>query len=372
MEHQRSLTGARWVLPAALPLVLIGSAIPAPGAIGHGGNERQEQQQTAEQESEETEDQPVALRFADQVVVSASRVEQEIVNAPAAVTVIGAEQLEAQPGADYSQLLRQAPGVNVSRMTSTSYTVTSRSSSVTGARHQLVLVDGRPVQQEYGSVAWSMLSTDLDSLERIEVVNGPASAVWGANAMTGVINLISRAPRDTPGTTLDLRFGTFDRNVSGNPMDAGNTFSGALTHAQAVSDTFAYRFSVSFSRSDAFARPFGEIWIEQQSAMFGDSVVMTENYRHWWAYIPHFIHVPFYVYAYPFGELLSLSLYHAYQRQGAPFVEQYRGMLAAGGSEAPAQLMRRADIDTADPAFWHGGLDIIHDMVQEAKALAKA
>ena len=73
----------------------------------------------------------------------------------------------------------------------------------------------------------------------------------------------------------------------------------------------------------------------------------------------------------PFGELLSLSLYHAYQQQGAAFVEQYRGMLAAGGSEAPAQLMQRAHINTADPAFWHGGLDIIHDMVQEAKALAQ-
>lgn len=126
------------------------------------------------------------------------------------------------------------------------------------------------------------------------------------------------------------------------------------------------------SEGELTAETIGEIWIEQQSAMFGDSVVMTENYRHWWAYIPHFIHVPFYVYAYPFGELLSLSLYHAYQQQGASFVEQYRGMLAAGGSEAPAQLMRRADIDTADPAFWHGGLDIIHDMVQEARALAGA
>ena len=259
MEDKRNLSQARWALAAALPLLVIGWAIPAHGVVRPGDDDPQEQEQTGERESEDTEAQPVALRFTDQVVVSASRVEQEIVNAPAAVTVIGAEALEAQPGADYSQLLRQAPGVNVSRMTSTSYTVTSRSSSVTGARHQLVLVDGRPVQQEYGSVAWSMLSTDLDSLERIEVVNGPASVVWGANAMTGVINLISRAPRDTPGTTLDLRFGAFDRNVSGNPMDAGNTFSGALTHAQAVSDTFAYRFSVSFSRSDAFARPFGEI-----------------------------------------------------------------------------------------------------------------
>ena len=259
MERKRNSTGGRWALPAALPLLLFITQIPAHGAPGQAGEEGQERQRTGEEEPEETGEQPVAARFTDQVVVSASRVEQEIVNAPAAVTVIGSEQLEAQPAADYSQVLRQAAGVNVSRMTNTSYTVTSRSSSVTGARHQLVLVDGRPVHQEYGSVAWSMLSADLDSLERIEVVNGPASAVWGANAMTGVINLITRAPRDAPGTTLDLRFGTFDRNVNGNPMDPGTTFSGALTHAQAVNDRFAYRFSVSFTRSDAFARPFGEV-----------------------------------------------------------------------------------------------------------------
>ena len=261
MEHQRSLVGARWALTAALPLLVIGPAIPAPGAVPPGDDDPQEQQQqqTGEGEAEDTGEQPIALRFTDQVVVSASRVEQEIVNAPAAVTVIGSEQLEARSGADYSQALRQAPGVNVTRMTNSSYTVTSRSSSITGARHQLVMVDGRPVHQEYGGVAWSMLSGDLDGLERIEVVNGPASAVWGANAMTGVINMITKAPRDAAGTTLDLRFGTFDRNVTGNPMDAGNSFSGALSHAQAVSDTFAYRVSVGFSRSDAFARPVGEV-----------------------------------------------------------------------------------------------------------------
>lgn len=261
MEQQRSQVGARWALTAALPLLVIGSAIPAPGAVPPGDDDPQEQQQqqAEEGETEDTGEQPIAARFTDQVVVSASRVEQEIVNAPAAVTVIGSEQLEAQAGADYSQMLRQAPGVNVTRMTNSSYTVTSRSSSITGARHQLVMVDGRPVHQEYGGVAWSMLSGDLDGLERIEVVNGPASAVWGANAMTGVINMITKAPRDAAGTTLDLRFGTFDRNVTGNPMDAGNSFSGALSHAQAVSDTFAYRVSVGFSRSDAFGRPVGEV-----------------------------------------------------------------------------------------------------------------
>ena len=247
-----------WFLPlaAALPLVLLA----APGAA-----QEEQQEEGAEEaarpagEAQEAGEEAPAARFTDQVVVSASRVEQEIVNAPAAVTVIGSEQLEAQAGSDYAEALRQAPGVNVTRMTNSSYTVTSRSSSITGARHQLVLVDGRPVHQEYGAVAWSMLSGDLDSLERIEVVNGPASVVWGANAMTGVINMISKAPRDAAGTTLDLRFGTFDRNVTGSPMDPGNSFSGALTHAAAVSDTFAYRFSVSFSGSDAFARPVGEI-----------------------------------------------------------------------------------------------------------------
>lgn len=147
----------------------------------------------------------------------------------------------------------------------------------------------------------------------------------------------------------------------------------ATVFRQAAMHQFEYALHTRRrSEGELTAETIGEIWIEQQSAMFGDSVVMTDNYRHWWAYIPHFIHVPFYVYAYPFGELLSLSLYHAYQQQGAPFVEQYRGMLAAGGSESPAQLMQRADIDTAAPAFWRGGLDIIHDMVQEAKALAKA
>ena len=155
--------------------------------------------------------------------------------------------------------------------------------------------------------------------------------------------------------------------------------------AQKIEDSFAtvfrqaamHRFEYALhtrrrNEGELTTEAIGDIWLEQQSAMFGDSVTMTKNYRHWWAYIPHFIHVPFYVYAYPFGELLSLSLYRAYRQQGAPFVEVYRGMLAAGGSESPAQLMQRAHVDTANPTFWLGGLDIIADMVQEAKALATA
>ncbi len=213
-----------------------------------------------EQSEETTEPTDILPRFSDQVVVSASRVEQEIVNAPAAIAVISREVIETQAANNFGDLLRQAPGVNVTQLSSTHYSVTSRGSSSALATSQLVLVDGRSVYQDFfGFTSWDFLSVGLDDLERIEVVNGPASAVWGANAMSGVVNLITKAPRDALGTTLNLRFGTFDRNVTGNPMDAGSQLMGSLTHAQAVNDRFAYRATVSFTHQDPLPRPFGEI-----------------------------------------------------------------------------------------------------------------
>ena len=74
-----------------------------------------------------------------------------------------------------------------------------------------------------------------------------------------MVNLITKAPRDALGTTLNLRFGSFDRNVTGRTMDAGSQLMGSLTHAQAVNDRFAYRATVSFTQLDPLPRPFGEI-----------------------------------------------------------------------------------------------------------------
>ena len=224
-----------------------------------GEQEGQESQES--QEGEEEEDaQETRLRYSETVVVSASRVEQELVNAPATVTIIDSELIQSQASGNFGDLVRQAPGVNVTQLSNRDYNVTSRAASGTLATSQLVLVDGRSVYQDFfGFVAWDLISVGVEDLERVEVVNGPASAVWGANAMSGVVNLITRAPRDTEGTTLDLRFGAFDRSVTGRDMDAGNLFSGTLTHARAVNDELAYRVSVGFSRQDAFARPFGEI-----------------------------------------------------------------------------------------------------------------
>ena len=217
----------------------------------------EEQKEQSEETAEPTD---ILPRFTDQVVVSASRVEQEIVNAPAAIAVITREVIEAQAANNFGDLLRQAPGVNVTQLSNTSYSVKSRGSPGALSTSQLVLVDGRSVYQDFfGFTAWDFLSLGLHDLERIEVVNGPASAVWGANAMSGVVNLITKAPRDTLGTTLNLRFGTFDRNVTGNPMDAGSQLMGSLTHAQAVNDRFAYRATMSFTHQDPFPRPFGKI-----------------------------------------------------------------------------------------------------------------
>ena len=114
----------------------------------------------------------------------------------------------------------------------------------------------------------------------------------------------------------------------------------------------------------------GAIWQEANAAMYGDSVVLTEDYRWWWAYIPHFIEAPFYCYANGFGELLVLALNELYREQGATFVPKYIDLLAAGGSEAPGTLLARLGVDIRQPTFWQGGLKVLRRLIAEAKELA--
>ena len=106
--------------------------------------------------------------------------------------------------------------------------------------------------------------------------------------------------------------------------------------------------------------------------MLGDSVEITEGYRTWWSYIPHFIGTPGYVYAYAYGQLLALSVYRAYEEQGADFVPPYLELLAAGGSRSPEELGRIVGVDLADPGFWDGGLAIVEEQLEAAEAAAKA
>jgi oligoendopeptidase F len=118
------------------------------------------------------------------------------------------------------------------------------------------------------------------------------------------------------------------------------------------------------------AERFGELWLETQRAMFGDSVTLRDDYALWWSYIPHFIGAPGYVYAYAFGELLVLALYARYKEAGPDFAPAYLDMLAAGGSDWPHAIVRPLGVDLTDLGFWHKGLQILDDMVGEAEALA--
>jgi oligoendopeptidase F len=117
---------------------------------------------------------------------------------------------------------------------------------------------------------------------------------------------------------------------------------------------------------------FGELWAETQAEMLGDSVEITDGYRTWWSYIPHFIATPGYVYAYAYGQLLALSVYAQYEARGAAFVPQYLDLLRAGGSMTPEDLGRLVDVDLADPGFWDRGLDIIERRLEETIAAAEA
>jgi oligoendopeptidase F len=113
-----------------------------------------------------------------------------------------------------------------------------------------------------------------------------------------------------------------------------------------------------------------EIWLAANRAMFADSVELTADYGLWWLYIPHFVHTPFYCYAYAFGELLVLALLRRYDEEGPAFVPKYLELLAAGGSAPPPDLLARVGLDIQDAKFWDGGLAVLESMVAEAERLA--
>jgi oligoendopeptidase F len=113
-----------------------------------------------------------------------------------------------------------------------------------------------------------------------------------------------------------------------------------------------------------------ELWADSQAEMFGDTVEITDGYRSWWSYIPHFINTPGYVYAYAYGQLLALSVYRRYLDEGRSFVPRYIELLSAGGSRTPEQLGEIVGIDLADPGFWDAGLQLVEEQLRAAEELA--
>jgi oligoendopeptidase F len=114
-----------------------------------------------------------------------------------------------------------------------------------------------------------------------------------------------------------------------------------------------------------------EFWTSTQQDVSGDAVELTDGFRVWWSYVPHFVFLPGYVYAYAFGYLFSMAIYRRYLAEGDALVEPLFDLLRAGGSAPPEELARRIGFDLEDPGFWSEGLDAIAELVDEAEALAE-
>jgi outer membrane receptor protein involved in Fe transport len=173
------------------------------------------------------------------------------------MTVIGAEQIETATSQNFADLLRVVPGLNITQVSARDFNVTSRAATGTLATGQLALLDGRSLYQDFfGFVMWDFLPVNLSEIKQVEVIRGPASAVWGANAVYGVINVITKSPREMQGTTATIGLGTFERT---NGASAGSLWYVSGTHAQAINNRWAFKLSAGGYSQDPLSRPTGKI-----------------------------------------------------------------------------------------------------------------
>src|SRR3989454_3420566 len=145
------------------------------------------------------------IKREETVVVSASKTETTLINAPATMSVVSSEEILTSPAQNYGDLLRSVPGLNVIQLSARDVEMTSRQGTSTLVNSQLALLDGRSIYLDFfGLVLWDFVPTNQSDIKQIEVVRGPASAIWGANALTGVVNIITKSPREaaTRGTNL--------------------------------------------------------------------------------------------------------------------------------------------------------------------------
>ncbi|MBI1209071.1 MAG: M3 family oligoendopeptidase [Azospirillum sp.] len=131
---------------------------------------------------------------------------------------------------------------------------------------------------------------------------------------------------------------------------------------------FERRLHLERRQGEITADRIGEIWLDVQSESLGPALRFDDSYRCYWAYIPHFVHSPFYVYAYAFGDCLVNSLYAVYQNADGGFAERYLKMLSAGGTLRHRELLAPFGLDASDPAFWQKGLGVIRGFIDELEA----
>jgi outer membrane receptor protein involved in Fe transport len=197
----------------------------------------------------------------DVVVVTATKGGTALLDVPATMSVLTTETLASTPAQNFGDLLRSVPGVNAIQTSARDVNLTSRQATTTLSNSQLVLIDGRSIYLDFfGIVLWDFVPVNFADIKQIEVVRGPASAVWGANAVTGVVNILTKPPREAPGVTASLSGGFFGRDAGSTAgKKPGLLFGSNASLSRVVSDRLAYRLSAGYFTSQAFARPTGTV-----------------------------------------------------------------------------------------------------------------
>jgi outer membrane receptor protein involved in Fe transport len=247
-----------------------GQTLPQSQSPGTQSTAQQPTPPTKPEEARKTKPEE-APKFEETVVVSASKAEEKMIDAPATMSVITSNAIATAPSANFAELLRSIPGINITQVSARDINLTSRAATGTLATGQLAMLDGRSLYQDFfGFVMWDFLPVNFDEVKQIEVIRGPASAVWGANALYGVVNVISKSPREIKGASGSLSFGGFDRPDD----DAGSMWSVNATWADAPTDRWSYKISGGGFSQDPFARPTGQIPCDRPEVC----LVPTTNY----------------------------------------------------------------------------------------------
>ena len=205
----------------------------------------------AQAQPEATLSQELELMKEESVSI-ASRYEQPISQAPSEVFVITDEDIRHSGAIDIPTLLRRIPGLEVMQMNGADFNVSVRGDNQTSANKLLVMVDGRSIYIDVqGAMIWKLLPVTLPEIKRIEVLKGPASAVWGFNAFDGVINIITKSPEEMRGTTLQFGGGNFG-TIAASAIQAGTI------------NKFGYRLSIGHNQNAD--------WTNRDSLAFRDNL----------------------------------------------------------------------------------------------------
>lgn len=180
-------------------------------------------------------------------VVSVSKTEQKLSHTASAVFVITQEDIRRSGALNIPDLLRMVPGIDVAQIDANTWAISVRGLNDRFANELLVLVDGRTVYSEaFGGVYWDTLDVPLEDIERIEVIRGPGGSVWGANAVNGVINIITRKASETQGVLVDGGGGNVQQGF------------GTIQYGGSLGSSTHYRAYTKYFNDDHFPGPFGQ------------------------------------------------------------------------------------------------------------------